>query len=306
MTVLNPPNADDVEQVVRTRLDALATTAGAQETTMVEWRGQQLPIPVITMPVNLLSYNPATHRVRVQRTLDPVRDKALDSNPFAADSQAYLHQLLMGIPSDPTKTDPAFNLLAEDLRENGQTDPGIITRKGILINGNTRCAALKELGREHIRVGVLPPDASHDDLESIELSLQLRRSHKREYSFMNFLLALDERVKIGRPTAEILRDFRIRQRTFDQDRWILEFVREVIKRSQATAGTGTDVSLRLVDFETDQGKLEELYRAYSSLKGQSPDEAEVLREQRLFALILDKSKTDLRLIDAKRLMQNSP
>jgi ParB-like chromosome segregation protein Spo0J len=299
MTVVAPPNAEDVGRVIKKRLAAVADAGGTTETTNVEWRGAQRSIPVITMPVSLLSYNPATHRVRVQRTLDPVRDKALDDAPYSPDSQAYLHQLLMGVPSDPAKVDPAFTLLKEDLQEHGQTDPGIVTHEGVLINGNTRRAALQELGEEHIRVGVLPADAGHGDLESIELSLQLRRSHKRDYSFMNFLLALEERVSAGRPTAEILSDFRIKQKTFDQSRWILQSVYELINRSKTAVDGGGNVSLRLVDFETDQGKLEELYRAYSSLKAQSPDDAEVLREQRLLAVALDKSKTDLRLIDAQ-------
>ncbi len=82
MTVLTPPNAADVERVIKKRLDATLAQSGTIETTTVEWRGKQLSIPVITMPVRLLSYNPATHRVRVQRTLDPVRDKALDSAPI--------------------------------------------------------------------------------------------------------------------------------------------------------------------------------------------------------------------------------
>ncbi len=158
----------------------------------------------------------------------------------------------MGVPSDPAKVDPAFLLLKDDLQEHGQTEPGIVTHEGVLINGNTRCAALQELGEEHIRVGVLPEDAGHGDLESIELSLQLRRSHKRDYSFMNFLLALEERVTAGRPTTEILSDFRIKQKTFDQSRWILQFVYELIDRSKMTVDGGIDVALRLVDFETDQ------------------------------------------------------
>jgi ParB-like chromosome segregation protein Spo0J len=297
MTASTPPNARDVAAVVEKRLSALTSADGTIETTVVEWRGEPKAVPVITMPVNVLSYNPDTHRIRVQRTLDPVRDQALDDSPYSPGSQAYLHELLMGTPSDPTKTDPAFILLKEDLRENGQAEPGIITRAGVLINGNTRRAALRELGVEHMRVGVLPPDADHDDIESIELSLQLRRSFKRDYSFMNALISLDERVAAGRPTADILREFRIRQKTFDQNRWILEFVREAIKRSRVQID-GTEVAMRLVDFESDQGKLEELYRAYTSLKAQSPDDAEALREQRLVALVLDKAKTDLRMIDS--------
>lgn len=297
MPALHPPNADDVQQVVTKRLAALDGSSGIQETATIEWRGQQRTIPVISMPVDLLSYNPATHRVRAQRSLDPARDRDLDSDPYGAAGQAYLHYLLMGDPADPSKTDPTFDALKEDLRQHGQSEPGIITRSGVLINGNTRRAALKVLGQEQFRVGVLPPDAAHDDLQSIELSLQLRQDYKREYSFMNFLLAVDERVSIGRPATEIQGDFRIKATTFERSRWILAFVRDAIERSQTGGSGGRQLSMRLVDFETDQGKLEELYRAYTALKAKSPDDAESLREQRLLAIALRKSKTDVRLID---------
>jgi hypothetical protein len=86
--------------------------------------------------------------------------------------------------------------------------------------------------------------------------------------------------------------------TYERSRWILDFVRDAIKRSEVSLANGKSVSMRLVEFETHQGKLEELYRAYCALKPKAPDEAEALREQRLLALILEKSKTDLRLIDS--------
>jgi hypothetical protein len=167
----------------------------------------------------------------------------------------------------------------------------------VLINGNTRRAALKEIGQDHMRVGVLPPDAGHADLQSIELSLQLRKDHRRDYSFMNFLLAIDERVTSGQQPAAVQSDFRMKASTYERSRWILDFVRDAIKRSEVSVANGKFVSIRLVEFETHQGKLEELYRAYCALKPKSPDEAEALREQRLLALVLEKSKTDLRLIE---------
>lgn len=298
MSLLDPPNAQDVAKVVNDRVSVLTDTPGHQETVTVEWRGHPRSVPVISMPVDLLTYNPGTHRVRAQRSMDPVRDRELDRDPFGAEGQGYLHQLLMGDPSAPSKIDPTFDALKEDLRQHGQTEPGIISRGGVLINGNTRRAALKVLGQEHMRVGVLPADASLDDLQSIELSLQLRKDYKRDYSFMNFLLAIDERVQAGRPAAEIQGDFRIKATTFERSRWILAFVQEAIERSEVQGAGGQSVSMRLVDFEVHQGKLEELYRAYIALKKRSPDDAEALREQRLLAIALGKSKTDVRLIEA--------
>lgn len=292
-----PPNASEVRKVVEERLSALAKEGGAQETATIEWRERPKSIPVILMPIDLLSYNPDTHRIRAQRSLKPDLERQLRDDPFGVLAQTYLHELLKGDPTDPTKTDPDFTALLKDLDEHGQTEPGIITRAGVMINGNTRRAALRDIGERNIRVGVLPEDASQGDLLSLELSLQLRKEHRREYSFMNFLLALDERAEAGDLPAKIQQDFRIKPTTYDRSRWILDFVKEAISRSSVAIADGTMSSMRLVDFETHQGKLEELYRAYVTLKAKSPDHAEALREQRLLAIVLKKSKTDLRLID---------
>jgi hypothetical protein len=296
---LMPSNAGDVKRVIEDRLEALEKQPGLKETVTIEWRGTQLTIAVISMPLGLLSYNPTTHRVRAQRTLDAQKDRVLTDDPFGAAAQAYLHELLMGDPADPTKIDPSFDTLKEDLDKHGQAEPGIVTVEGILLNGNTRRAALKELGQENIRVGVLPGDASRDDLDSIELSLQLRKEHKRDYSFMNFLLAIDERVTANWQAARIQQEFRIRPSSYERARWILGVVRETIERSKVSESDGHVVAaLRLVDFERHQGKLEELYRAYMGKKRTSPDEAEVLKEQRIMAIVLEKSKTDVRLIES--------
>ena len=295
--IQRPANYEHVREVVESRLDSARREGGVHETVTVEWRTTQTSLPVITMPTNLLSFNPLTHRIRAQRTIDPARNEELDRDPYGETAQRYLHSLLAGDPTDPSKEDTSFAALKQDLKEHGQTEPGIITRDGVLINGNTRCAALRDLSEEHIRVGVLPSDAGLDDLQSIELSLQLRRDLKRDYSFMNFLLAIDERRIAGRPAAEIQRDFRIRPSTYERAVWIFSFVQEAIERSAVEINDGRKISLRLIDFESDQGKLEELYRVYASRRTKNPDEAEAVREQRLMALVLDKSKTDLRLID---------
>ncbi|MGW4942068.1 hypothetical protein ACWEOZ_10820 [Actinoplanes sp. NPDC004185] len=297
MSLPAPANAADVQKVVEQRLEAL-DKGSLQETLTIEFRGRPASLPVIQMPIDALAYNPNTHRIRAQRATDPERDTALDAEPYGVVAQKYLHDLLMGSPANPGKVDPSFEALKEDLREHGQNEPGIITRSGVLINGNTRRAALKTLGAEHIRVAVLPSDTGIEDIQNVELALQLRKDHRRDYSFMNLLLALDERVAAGQEPSKIQRAFRMRPATFERNIWILGFVREAIERSRQRLGDGAEVSLRLIDFEADQGQLEELYNAWNKLKAKSSDEAELVKEQRLVAMVLDKSKTDLRLIEA--------
>ena len=167
----------------------------------------------------------------------------------------------------------------------------------MLINGNTRRAACQELSKEHLRVGVLPPDTNISDRRVIELSLQLRKEYKREYSYMNRLLAIDNAVQTGRIEKEILKDFRMRKPTLESEMWILALIREAIERSVVNLPDGTSASMQLNDFEEHKGKLEETARKYLTLKPDNSEQAEMLKEQRLMALVFGHSKTTIRHID---------
>ncbi|MEU2110690.1 transcriptional regulator [Streptomyces sp. NPDC019507] len=295
MASTTPPFASVNREMTHARLVEVRKEP-SRETVTVEWRGKPRSIDVIEMPVKQLYYNPETHRIRAQRSVDPSRSQGLDDNPWSEGSQDYLAQLLMGDPFAPLKEDPAFRALVDDILEYGQTEPGLITPTGILVNGNTRRAALSKLKKEHIRVGVLPDDWSWDDVHSLELALQLRKEHKRDYSFINFLLAVDEQVVRGKSVSDICKAFRIREPTFKRARWILTFIKDAIKRSEIVAPDGSTVGMSFVDFERDQGQLEELWRHYTQLEKNDPDAAEQLREARLAGLLLDLNKVQMRSI----------
>ncbi|WP_223774828.1 ParB/RepB/Spo0J family partition protein [Streptomyces sp. 135] len=287
-----PPLADENKTRVDERLKEVAAGNGVRETLTVEWRTQPLHVEVIDMPVEELYYNPGTHRIQAQRSHDLERDKLLDESPWAPDSQDYLHHLLRMLPEDPSKEDPDFRELMESLRTDRQKEPGLITRDGVLVNGNTRRAALKELGVTNIRVGVLPESCTWDDINSVELSLQLRPDQRREYSYINRLLAMEEQHHSGRTLADVAREFRIRTQTCEQDLWVLSCLRDLIERSNDGRAR-----LRLLDFEKHQEKLREVYRRYSKESLVSRDNAERLKETRLAAIVLEFSKTDVRLIE---------
>ncbi|MFF4095786.1 transcriptional regulator [Streptomyces sp. NPDC001834] len=287
-----PPLAAENQDRVERRLKEMRDARGVQETLRIEWRGQPLQVEVIDMPVSSLYYNPGSHRIRAQRTHDPVRDRVLDEEAFSPDSQDYLHHLLQALPADPSKRDPDFDTLLESLRKFKQNDPGLITRDGILVNGNTRRAALKELGEASIRVGVLPPSCTWDDINRVELSLQLRRDHKRDYSYINRLLAIDEQLSFNRTYADIAQEFRTTKRACEQDMWVLATLRDLVERSKSGG-----IQLQLLDFEDHQEKLKELHRRYVKESAASKEKADVMKESRLTAIVLGFSKTDVRLIE---------
>jgi hypothetical protein len=289
-----PPRADENRSVVERRLKEIAEAGAAGETLTIEWRGKPSHFYVIDMQAGDLYYNPATHRVRAQRSHDIHRDELLDADPWSVESQEYLDFLLKALPADPSRTDPDFIHLAESLRDYGQSDAGLITRDGVLVNGNTRRAAiLQEYGPAHaMRVAVLPESCTWDDVAAVELSLQLRKDHRRDYSYINRLLAIDEMAAQGASLPAIATAFRSTVESCKRDQWVLSIVRTMIKRSEASGR-----ALPLVAFEDHTEKLRELHRKYLKESASNPDKADVMLESRLSAIALGFSKTDVRLIE---------
>ncbi|MGW6876005.1 transcriptional regulator [Streptomyces xanthophaeus] len=288
-----PPEGERIRSMVEERLKQAMADNGAKVT--VEWRGEQKHLSVISMPVDLLYFNPDTHRIRAQRGLEPERNQVLEEQPWSEAAQEYLSHLLSRSPSNPHQTDPDFTALQDELDDFGQKEPGIISPDGILVDGNTRCAALRKLGIKDIRVGVLPADTSRRDINSVELALQLRRDKRREYSYINRLIAIEEELANGRRVEDVARDFNIKSTTLHQDRWVYELVNDAIERS---TGPVSGVGLRLVDFEDHQEKLRELQRDYTTLAKSDPDAAEQLKESRLAMVVLNYPKTSVRLAEA--------
>ncbi|MCX4645219.1 transcriptional regulator [Streptomyces sp. NPDC058293] len=290
----NPPLAAENRGTVERRLKEATAGDGPRETLTVEWRTKPKVVEVIDMPVHSLYLNPATHRIRAQRSYKPEADSRLDEEPWSPESQEYLMYLLQAKPDDPSKFDPAFAELKANLQEFGQNEPGLITRDGILVNGNTRAAALRKLGVPNIRVGVLPDSCTWADINAVELSLQLRQDKRRDYSYINELIAMQEQMDSGRQISDIAKAFHKRVPTVEADLWILARLEELRIRSRADGA-----QLQLLYFEDAKEKLHELYRAWTKDSKKNRDRADLMMEYRIAAIALKFSKTDVRLIDSE-------
>lgn len=286
-----PPQGEEIKNIIGQRVKQAMSEDGAKVT--IDWRGEPRHLYVISMPVDMLYFNPDTHRIRAQRTLDPQRDKAIDADPWGEAAQTYLHDLLRQRPANPDQTDPDYTALMDELDRVGQREPGIVSPHGILVDGNTRAAALKDLGEQNIRVGVLPDDATRRDINDVELSLQLRRDRRRDYSYINRLIAVDEELARGRSEVDVAKDFNIKPTTLQRDRWVYRLILEAIDRSKSDDGA----TLRLIDFEQHQEKLRELHRDYTKLAETDPDAASRLMQSRLAMVLLEFPKTTLRLAE---------
>ena len=107
-------------------------------------------------PVELLSYNPDTHRVRAQRSF------ASFARPGAhrASRSGLTHRLTCTIFSSehllyPVEYgNPTFDALKENLHEHGQTDPGIVNSSGRPDQREHTLRGAERTRNPHIQVGV--------------------------------------------------------------------------------------------------------------------------------------------------------
>lgn len=253
-------------------------------------RGQVFP--VINLPLDCVVLNHNSHRIRAQLESDPRRDGVRD-RPFTDESQAVLAELLRQIDG--------FEDLKANLAEVGQSDAGVVTRRGVLVNANTRAVALRDLGKDYIKLAVLPENADPADLAKLELALQMKRDFKQEYTFTNQLLFVEDlRTTYGYDDEKVAKAMNLAASSDPSElkkgakqaaafTRMLAFVRDLQKRS------GGRIPYRF--FDDKRQALIDLDQAYEEQKKRDPEGARYMKEARLAGLLTGSFYRDIRLID---------
>lgn len=158
------------------------------------WPRYDKELPQVEVDVMWVRFSTLNHRTRAEQ----MREERSSGNPllFKSDplgpaAQAAQYQILSG--------QEGFDALKADLKERGQQDPAIVTAEGVLINGNRRSAALrslyadeKHLKAKYVKCLILPQDATPAELLDLEAELQVARDFKKEYSWINEALLIEE------------------------------------------------------------------------------------------------------------------
>ncbi len=165
--------------------------------------GGYVELPVATVPHELLLYRADNGRILAElaATADRLGENPADLRARVADRdvQALLHDLLIAAARDPRA--PIYEELAEHRR---QTEPLLITRTGLVVNGNRRLAAMRALRAEdperfdrfaRVEAAVLAEDTTTADLEFMEAALQMAPSLRLEYGWINRRLKLRQHAR---------------------------------------------------------------------------------------------------------------
>jgi AcrR family transcriptional regulator len=251
-------------------------------TETIEFRGSSRSFPVVTINPEVPLLNPSNSRLRAQLANHP-QNGVVKSDPNSPEAQSILQNLL----SQTLK----FEELKQQLVDFGQLEPGIISSEGLLVNGNTRLAAIRSLGIQGFDVAILPEDANDDDFFTIEMSLQLRNLVHQDYTFTNRLLLIDShltRTENREATIRAMQWKRDGKRKLAEHEGYLQLVEEI---------RNLNPKLSYAYFDTKEELIKNLYSQYISLVESSPKSAEMLKWTRIQAMLLGLNKDEVREID---------
>jgi hypothetical protein len=278
-------------QAIRAGLAAAEKKQDA-ERVRLSWKTGEIMATVVEVPLSAVVLNPRSHRIRAQ--LESRTDRGVvERDPFGSEAQEIISGLL--------RETELYDELRNNLKDVGQTNPGVITHIGLLVNANTRCVALRDLGERYVRVAVLPEDAPEEEIDRLELRLQMQRDFHRDYTFTNELLFIDELVKKYRYKSNEIAlamnwasksDAGSVKRAEAQVQQCLRML-TIIREVQYVSGD----RLPLTAFDTNRQAIMELDEDYERLKPRDAEKAKQLRDTRLVGLLSGAGYRELREIN---------
>jgi hypothetical protein len=161
-----------------------------------------LKVIQIDLSVPLLSHT----TMRVAPNLEELSEwTTLREQPDSPEAQELIKQCVInGGDRDE------YDKLKDQLREQGQNEPGVMTHEGVLIQGNTRLIALREMREEagwqgKFSAAVIEKDRFDEvDLQQLDWEMQHREEVKRDYPLTNQLISLhNARFVLNRTEEQI-------------------------------------------------------------------------------------------------------
>lgn len=204
---------------VRERAAAIAEAVRkTKRTVKVPFRDKYVAVPVVSVPVGLPVYRADNGRLAALEA-NYVSRHDLDADYFlnnqeSPEAQAILHGFL-SVLSERSEG-PIKDALA---RAGQQIEPLLVTVEGVVVNGNRRLAAMRDLLAKGAKafaafktceIAILPEDATRADIEFIEAELQLAPETKLAYGWIDRRLKLrHQRDALGLPSADIVKHYHL-------------------------------------------------------------------------------------------------
>jgi predicted transcriptional regulator len=180
----------------------LASPNGEED--FYDFRSQKTKLPIIRVDIHLPVYRMENFRTYTDQK-ELIAKEKLDADYFLKGQelqtvQQKQHEILKKLAeSKKGSITPITDVLEKD----GQRERLLISSTGVVINGNRRLAALREIGATYVDCMVLPADATADEIVDIEANLQGKPETKLEYDWIGDAQLINRLVRMGRTTKDV-------------------------------------------------------------------------------------------------------
>lgn len=237
--------------VSRTATIASKVVATKDKREFFEFRNRKMELPLIQVPIELPVYRMENFRTFTdQRDYIAAEGKGADYFAKGQESeevQQAQHQLLYRL-SLKGKADSVVPV-SDVLESEGQRQPLLITADGVVVNGNRRLAALRELYAQgskfshfsHIDVLVLPPDATIEEIVDVEANLQAVPETKLDYDWIGEAQLISRLVSLGRSHKQVADQLRRKEKDIKYAIQTLAEADLYLKEAPGTSGSYSEI-----------------------------------------------------------------
>ncbi|CAN5434978.1 hypothetical protein BH09SUM1_BH09SUM1_28120 [soil metagenome] len=187
-----------------------------------------MDLSVINVDMSLPIYRMANWRTRTKQ-LDYVHRENLPHEYFQRGEedigpQRVQHEILVEF-ANRGRGETIIPIVQKLKKDRRQMEPLLVTSSGVVVNGNRRLAAMRELSAEApgiypfnpVQVQVLPPGLTSQELQKIEFQLQMQQETKLPYDWAIQCLSVRELAEAGTTHPEIIHMMRLDKPSEVQD-----------------------------------------------------------------------------------------
>lgn len=159
--------------------------AQTDETRNYNLKGKNQKFIIYQIPLNQLKYN--TQNGRIASYISQYLE---DHDFLPEDYNSIVESFIV------KSNEKAFNKTKENIRLIGQMEPAIVLSNGVVVDGNRRFTALRQLSREgngsafgYLKAAILEADSlTAKEIKTLELNLQHAREERVDYNPIEFLV----------------------------------------------------------------------------------------------------------------------
>lgn len=233
----------------------------------IRWQSELQVMKAYRIPLNLIRFNPYNGRIVVLSKENGLQESPNDpiENP---EVQLQLVEYLWDV--NPARNDETQKSLCV-----GQMEPAIITKDGILVDGNRRASLIlknrveNKTDTDYIEAVVLPVEYASEGrgtLEKLETSIQIGEDRKLDYGAIEKYIKVHQMVEeAGVPKEDVARSFGESVQKIIKWLSIMEFMDEYLSEIGAEGKYS-----RLANMEESFIEFEKLWTSVIAGRGVAP------------------------------------